>query len=398
MPASLLNSACGALELSCGEEEAPRANAPGGAPPPVGGARTTAYSDAKIRNICLVLSIAVAFNHSRTINLFYGWEGVSLTPVSPDYLQRAPFEILLQHFISGALGRITNPFFFLASGFLFFYGWQPTLAGWWGKMRKRMFTLLVPFLVWGFIGKLVNLGDWLYTRPDSLAEQSDALIHGLPGAWELLLSMPSSGQLWFVRALLLIMLAVPVLAVLIAKLRANLLLAIFAVYLSPWQTPWESVDKSAICFFSFGATLGFLRFEIEWKSRTLVQWAVAAWLGLASVYTTLSLITDWDLTLLFKFLILAGLPGVWALYEIVPKGIHHWLGRISPYRFFVYMGFEPLLSIVQDKFYASLLPSQTTHLLGYLCLPTAVVALCLGVAYLLRRGAPNVYSFLSGGR
>jgi len=62
------------------------------------------------------------------------------------------------------------------------------------------------------------------------------------------------------------------------------------------------------------------------------------------------------------------------------------------------MGFEPLLTIVQDKYYASLAPSQATHLLGYLCFPTLVVALCLAVACLLRRGAPNVYSFLSGGR
>lgn len=398
MPASLLNGACGALELAGGEEDAPRTNASGGAPSPVGGARTSAYSDGKIRNICLLLSVAVAFNHSRTISLFYGWEGVSLEPVSADYLQRPPFEILLQHFLSGALGRITNPFFFLISGFLFFYGWQPTLAGWWGKMRKRMFTLLVPFLVWGFIGKLVNLGDWLFTRPDSLAEQSDALIQGLPGVWELLISMPSSGQLWFVRALLLIMLAAPVLALLIAKLRASLLLVIFAVYVSPWQTPWDSVDKSAICFFSFAATLGFLRANIEWKSRVLVQWASAAWLSLAAIYTALSLVTVWDLTLLFKFLILAGVPGIWALYELVPNAIHDWLGRLSPYRFFVYMGFEPLLTIVQDKYYASLAPSQATHLLGYLCFPTLVVALCLAVACLLRRGAPNVYSFLSGGR
>ncbi|MBI4662626.1 MAG: acyltransferase [Verrucomicrobia bacterium] len=360
--------------------------------------RLNEYVDSKIRNICLILSVMVAFNHSRTIDLSYGWEGLSLSPITFDYLGRAPLEIFLEHSLSGALGRITNPFFFLISGFLFFYNWRPTLGSWLGKMHKRLFTLLGPFVIWSLLGKLVNFVTFVLENPEVVAGSGVSGLKYAQSMCRLFLSMPSPGQLWFVRALMLIMLGAPVLAWLITKLRAKTLLLIYALYLSPYQTPWDWVDKSAICFFAFGATLGYLRANIWLGSRSLAKMLVGFWFLSAGLYTALSLVWDWDLTLLFKFMILGGLPGIWALYELLPEWIHNWLGGFAPYRFFVYMGFDPLLTIVQDHYYAILPPSQLTNLLGYLCLPTIVVALCILLARCLRRRLPSLYFVLTGGR
>lgn len=96
--------------------------------------------------------------------------------------------------------------------------------------------------------------------------------------------------------------------------------------------------------------------------------------------------------------LIGGVLGVWGIYELLPDRLQHWLHNVAPYRFFVYLGFEPLLTIVQDKYYAAFPASQATNLLGYICLPALVVVVCFGVAYVLRRWARGPYFVLTGGR
>ena len=63
----------------------------------------------------------------------------------------------MQGFISLALMRWALPFLGLVSGYLFFRTLRPTAAGFAAKLRTRVRTLLVPFLLWSGLGVLFAL-------------------------------------------------------------------------------------------------------------------------------------------------------------------------------------------------------------------------------------------------
>ena len=360
--------------------------------------RTSPYLNEKIRNICLILSVMVVLNHSRTLDMDYGWDGIVVEAVTREQLAKAPIEVGIQHLLSGALGRITNPFFFMASGFLFFFAWQPSLKSWFGKMRKRIFTLLLPYLAWSFIGMSMNYLLYLSDNLDLMIGTAEARVITSLDALVFFFRMPVPPQLWFLRALMLMIVATPLVALAICTLKRYSILLILAVYFSPFETPWGQLSKSAICFFSLGAALGYSKAEIMIESRFFQKSLFAIWIALAGAYTILSLFVKSDLSFIFHCVILFGILGIWAMYDLLPSSAHAWLSKYSPYRFFIYMASEPLLSILSYKYFEVFETSQSINMLQYVGLPFFVVLLCGTTAYCLRRRFEQFYLFLSGGR
>ncbi len=69
----------------------------------------------------------------------------------PHEIQGMTFNFKLQDFISGMMGRCAVPLFFAISGYLFFQGIDKddthAYAKLWMKIRKRIRTLLIPYLI-----------------------------------------------------------------------------------------------------------------------------------------------------------------------------------------------------------------------------------------------------------
>jgi len=359
--------------------------------------RTSPYLNHKIRNICLILSFMVVYNHSHTLEIDYNfWVGANAPAVSAETLRSAPIEVCVQHFFSGALGRITNPMFFAASGFLFFYGWKPTAGSWGRKLRKRVFTLLLPYISWSLIGMFVGYGEFLLRNLYQLTMEKT---RGALTLWDILgfaFNMGEPSQLWFLRTLMLMMLGAPILGLIISKLRQYTFLLILIVYYSDLTIPL--IYKYSVCFFALGATFGYLKSELTFRVPALRVWIVPAWVGIAFAYASLSLLTDWNLQPLFRTLVLSGLVGIWAAYDLLPQFLHQRLAMMSRYRFFVYMAFDPLLSILQNRYFYFVAPSQAANLVEYFLMPVVVILFCIGVGSTLCRRCPRLYFFLSGGR
>ncbi len=111
---------------------------------------------------------------------------------------------------------VAVPIFFFISGYLFFKGleeWNTSV--WIGKLKKRVRTLLVPYLVWNLLSILVQF----------LSDNKAALLEGMPpnigvwfqtiGGWRVLwgtghLGLPHNAPLWFIRNLMLLAVFAPV--------------------------------------------------------------------------------------------------------------------------------------------------------------------------------------------
>lgn len=92
------------------------------------------YLSDKIRVLSFVAIILVLYIHSG----FHEY---------PHEIEGMTFNILLQEFISGKIGRCAVPLFFAISGYLFFLHTEAGIEAIWQKMRKRVKTLLVPYLI-----------------------------------------------------------------------------------------------------------------------------------------------------------------------------------------------------------------------------------------------------------
>ena len=90
------------------------------------------YLSNKIKNISLILTFLVVILHA------YNLEN------SEDVLSINSF---IQNIISYGICTIAVPMFFLISGYLFFYKFDPTLQGLINKYKKRFKSLVIPFVI-----------------------------------------------------------------------------------------------------------------------------------------------------------------------------------------------------------------------------------------------------------
>lgn len=62
-------------------------------------------------------------------------------------------EDFLQYLLGGICGKLSVPIFLIISGYLFFRegSYELTKELWISKFKKRIFSLLVPYLLWNFI-------------------------------------------------------------------------------------------------------------------------------------------------------------------------------------------------------------------------------------------------------
>ncbi len=357
------------------------------------------YNNAKIRNICLLLSMAVVFNHAVTWGDLRLWQGESIARPEVGDGSVGLVELLLQLFVSGSMGRITNPVFFLASGYLFFWAWRPSWSSLRRKWKRRTLSLLAPWLIWAALGKLFWLGDYLVTNRHALGIM---IRKGTWGGEELLmtyLGMHVPSQLWFLQQLMFLMVfVVPLLMWLLPRLGWWVLVLCGVLFFIPGLDPILVFRKPGLCFFMVGALLGHRARDLALPSRRHAWILTGAWLTGAVAYTGIAAFGTIPLTFLYKVLVLLGVLGIWGAYDLFPERLVRWLGAMAPYRFFIYMGFDPLLPILRKHGYGAFEGSEAGRVAAYLVFPTVVVVLCMAGARLLLWIAPGIYDIVSGGR
>ena len=170
--------------------------------------------------------------------------------------------------VSNGIARIAMPFFFFASGY--FLAVHVGEDGWWrNALKKRVLSLLVPFVLWNGIylvflrfGIEGNVVSWFGLNP---------------------LRLPALFVLWYVRALILLVLVSPVIVFALHKTRGWILAVMWIVYfifvpgdeVSPtdWQMFFKwSFSLLGLFYFSLGCWARNCRWKgCEWKSTVFAM-------------------------------------------------------------------------------------------------------------------------------
>ena len=355
------------------------------------------------------LMVLVVFIH---VNLYM--EPFSLDAIDYTNLTAMDGCNLFRASISHVLAHITVPLFFFISGYLFFKG----LREWnWiqyaGKLRRRIKTLLVPYLIWNTIAIVACL--LIEVMTGSLTEVWNFL--GQNGYWKLYWSSsvwngarlnwlgqsaymtgPFLVPLWFLRDLMVVMVLSPLLWGLFHYLKGLGLLLLVLCHVS--LMGFGGFTTTTFLFFGAGAYCSLKGIDPThwtWKYRYPIYLsALVLWVIETCCNGYLSPVGN----KLFPFFeIVGGMAAFNLATALVRKGAH-FPPLLSGSAFFIYVTHVVLfLRVARSVSYRLFHSGEALSIAtSYLLTAVLTVAMCVTCYWLLRKFAPWLCSLLTGER
>jgi surface polysaccharide O-acyltransferase-like enzyme len=308
--------------------------------------------------------------------------------------------------ISQYLVDVSVPLFFAISGYLFFSGewsWKNYSA----KLRRRIHTLLIPFLFWSLATLAVLAAA--ESIPQTRMYFADATwpeIHSLSffrcisvlfGIFE---HYPLLHPFWFLRDLMALVVFAPLIHFVFHNKRGGLFLVALFIWLygplwlrSAWPILWPSLVS--VFYFSLGAYLA------QTKSAVASIDKIGPWTSLAFliIFILNYVLPSSQSKLIFEFLISLVAPSVWWLIGFADRSIR-WssaLVWLSGDAFFVYAIHQPLLVILRKIVYKLFLPTSGMAILAhYFLVPICLIALLVVLHRALLKVMPGFIGVVTG--
>lgn len=351
----------------------------------------TQYLSDKLRILSLISIIFVLYIHS-------GFHA--------DEIEGMVMNDRFQEFISGMMGRCAVPLFYVISGYLFFLKVPEGIKSIYCKMRKRVRTLVVPYIIGclffvGFgvlmavlpgVSKYMNSSVMpLFTKP--LEEILRSIFYDAGNG------TPCAFQLWFLRDLILIVATSPLWYLCLKHLKWGFVAVVFMLtYLDVSHVPFYP-----LFWFVLGGQLTKVKIEMGGVNGVIniELLALCLFLVLSIVELFYSEMIDWSL--LRIPIILLGIIGAWGLYDaVVGKDFnlskHRWLTTACQFTFFIYLFHEPTLNIVRKLIVVVLGKNELGYLASYLISPWIFAVCAVFIGLLFRKYLPKVYNVCTGGR
>ena len=299
--------------------------------------------------------------------------------------------------------------FFLFSGYLFFFN-VDRLTGpiWLRKVKSRVKTLLVPYLLWNVI---VILRFFLtQTLAPGLADESVKLLADytwmdwLRAFWDGYGGYPICFQFWFLRDLMVMILFTPVLYFIgKSKTVSYLFLLLLGVLWLLGNPSCSGFTTSGLFCFSAGAFIALRKWDVIEISRKTIGCTLTL-CAIFIVATVVNLFLDsgqvnsvkeilYPICMLFLMLL---------LLNIVSTNISKGAWRVHPFllqsSFFIFAAHPIFLSPLKKLLLMAVPHTDPGALLVFFLAPAATILIVMALFKLLDRFTPRLLSVLTGGR
>lgn len=336
----------------------------------------------KIAFFNFFLAVLIVILHSNSMNTI-GWTN--------DGREISTLIEYTAQFIS-YLGHLAVPLFFIISAYLYYRN-VSTVQDSMRKIKKRVRTLFVPYLLWNAIFTILFWG--LLHSPASHVMHMDA---STLDTWQkFLISIIDSRhtQLWFVRDLIIFVLLSPIFVILKRYTSILVLLITAGFFYVEIQSPsgynllyWLPIYCLGILF-SKPSKLSELFNDAQFRGKGYALIHIAAYLFV--------LIITLYLNDIYVYRLIAPLI-VWRMFnafidyrQIQPR--FYW-----KYSFFIYCVHFFLLSIFQKILYMVLGCSNMSYITINTLTPLVIIPLCIAIAYIAEKKIHSVYGILTGNR
>lgn len=300
---------------------------------------------------------------------------------------------LFQHFTTNVVCRVFQPIYFGLAGYLFFQGIDRFKLFYVTKLKKRFFSLLIPYIlfntVWGGAIPVLHQIPFFNT-PWFESAYNYFMNHNVFQSW---FYRPALGQLWFIRDLIICVVFTGPLFYLINRAKSLSLVLLLA-----FCTTGFSLSYS---FFSFavGAFLSIKKIDVEKIERDSLTF-IMIFICLVYLFVYGIIVKNFDNSVflfswsLFYLLwigydkcILFGFANKKKMYELA-----------ATYGFFTYLMHDPLMSICKfnlKNFYYGI---DLSCFFVYTFLPPVVYLVCIACGTTLKSTIPGFYKIIAGGR
>lgn len=345
-------------------------------------------TEAQFRNkviwFSFAFSLLVVWVHSYNAELFLG------ITAGMEEVYRA------EHWIGDYLGQIAVPGFFMISGYLFYrdFGWGKLS----GKWRRRIKSLLAPFILWNFI---YYLG---YVAGSRLPWITDVVGKGvvpftLPAVVDAVIHYTYNYVFWYLYQLILLTLLAPVLfPVLKNRITRVFFLAALWVFLAVGgQLPLLNLD--ALIYYATAASLALGCGEAGRKSLAEAKWSRRR--GLAGVFLVAGADAVYELGLYMAFIpgfVLCRLSAVAGLWLLVSGE------KLPPAKgfmcrnFFLYASHFAFVRLINKTAAMIFPPTRWAPFMLYLLMPVLVLSISTVLGKAMRRFTPVLWAMLNGYR
>lgn len=319
--------------------------------------------------------------------------------------------------ISHVLTHICVPTFFFISGFLFYRG----LEDWnhntyFQKLRKRVKSLLVPFLIWNTISIVLPLAGvfmhdgWLGIQ-NFFQEHNYWHLYWDCKQWNLdrtnwlggadFASSPYLVPLWFLRDLMVVVLCSPILYLLLKKLKMVGLFLLAVCYVTGVFIHIPGVSTTAFFFFGMG---GYCKIHEIDVTQITHRYRYLSYTIAFTLWITCTLLDGHNTSMgnvIYPFYVLFGFFALISLSSVIVKND---IIQIPPFlsnsSFFIYLSHTILITPLVSKAVNSIfgLSNPMLMTIGYLVKPVVIALICLSFYYILNRFLPSICRALTGGR
>lgn len=305
------------------------------------------------------------------------------------------------HFFSEMISHTFAPlsvcWFYVFSGYLFFNNWNEEKGFLWSiinKCKKRIKTLLIPYIIWNLLAVgIVTAISLLFIRLGIGTHNNIPQFDPIEWLW----SGPADYPLYFIRDLIILIVATPILYQLFKRFKWLSLFFLVAIYFSPFETGIPTMRS--IFFFGLGSWLSIWRYTIldfvkktKWPAFiiTIILLPIVTILGSTNYHETM-------LRVFFPF-------GMVFFMNICDRLIENdnicsKLCSLSSSVFFIYAAHEiQILGWTKGAFVRLLGDNIAGCWIGYFGVPIVVIFVCLALFKILNKIMPKTLSLICGGR
>ena len=333
------------------------------------------------------LIVGVVFIHSDIITV--------VNADFPNKLNPSVWVQMIINLFSDILPGICVPLFFFISGFLFFY--RPGTYS--SKLKKRFHTLLIPYLIWNFLGIISIIISHFaipeYTKWSQLNECYNAVLHII-----LPYDLPPNRPLWFIRNLIYVALLSPFIKFLFtSKYKLPILVLVCITWVA--NSNIGLIDNKLIAtflFFSAGSYFSLNKLNIvdtmgKINILCYITYPVLVIIDLLFPETAIAAYA-------YNVSILTGIVFTMNLCELLIRKekiqIHPLLTESS---FFIFALHGLIISKIIKLSILMLHPQSSLYLLIiYFSIPILTIAISLFIYSLTKKLFPRLTSVLTGGR
>ena len=298
------------------------------------------------------------------------------------------------------LGETGVPGFFFISGYLFFLSKKSYTQ----KIKSRVHTLLIPYLIWNILLLLLYVIAYVIGYPQDINGRHLADYNFMDyirlfwdrGSYDDGNFVPLLCPLWYIRNLLIMSILSPILYYIIRYARELFLLLIAAWWLTTYH---NAFIPQTVLFFSLGAyfsifSINPLQIATENKIIVTILFCIFA---TGDIFSHISIGTPINLQL-HRFALIFNIPALLLLADYCVR--HGYTSKLLPNSAFIVFCVHYPIVVLLRKFCISRFcdSSDYVHILLYFVCVIIATQLSIGIYCILERYFPKFKNILSGNR